>query len=186
MNRYKFQGYGYAKYYSVECPDCKKEAIVENNKFYCKHCFKKEEISNTVYYNAEIKLNCPDCGSEIRRLQKHLTSKPDLMSTECPKCGFKLKVRPRIETDYFKIDLNGLKGDPFFGFPLWLQTEIKGNLFWGYNREHLLEIEAYVSSELRERLNYSSQRMLYRLPSFIKDAKNREAISKAIHRMLNR
>ncbi|MGB4775795.1 MAG: hypothetical protein WBP45_11525, partial [Daejeonella sp.] len=75
--------------------------------------------------------------------------------------------------------------DPVFKLPLWLQAEIKGHLFWAYNRQHLNEIKNYVGSKLRERLikDYKYTTMVEKLPNFIKDAKNREAIIKLIEKL---
>ncbi len=47
--------------------------------------------------------------------------------------------------------------------------------------EHLLEMENYISSELRTRLPYR-MRMVERLPTFIKEAKNRNAILKILQK----
>ncbi|NML69628.1 hypothetical protein HHL23_07445 [Chryseobacterium sp. RP-3-3] len=77
----------------------------------------------------------------------------------------------------------GLKQDEVFGCPLYFQDDCKGNLFWAKNREHLLEMEAYVSSELRT-LPYR-MRMVERLPAFIKEAKNREAVLKILQKWKN-
>jgi hypothetical protein len=76
----------------------------------------------------------------------------------------------------------GLIHDPVFGCPYYFQADFKGKLFWARNREHLLEMENYVSSDLRTRLPYR-MRMVERLPTFIKEAKNREAILKILQKM---
>lgn len=80
----------------------------------------------------------------------------------------------------------GQKGqavDPIFSLPLWFQADIRGDLFWAYNREHLREIEAYVISKLRERQTDTHTTMVERLPNFIKDSKNREIIVKVIEQL---
>lgn len=71
---------------------------------------------------------------------------------------------------------------------MWLQTEVKGNLFWAYNREHLAEIENFVASDLRKSQpnGHYTKSMVAWLPKFIIEAKNREAILKAIRRMRER
>ena len=74
-----------------------------------------------------------------------------------------------------------MKCDPIFGFPLWLQTEIRGNLFWAYNREYLLEVKNYVESYLRERQKIPFTTMVEKLPQFLKDSKNRDLILEKIN-----
>jgi len=76
--------------------------------------------------------------------------------------------------------------DPIFNLPLWFQTEVKGEVFWAYNRKHLSDIRDYASAKLRERKATGYTTMVERLPSFIKSAKNRSAIIKAIDKMMKR
>lgn len=187
MERYKSEGYIYPKYYSVECPHCKKEATVEDWKFMCKHCFGKVDFPS-IKYNIYFRRNCPDCGKQIYIRETGLSAVPEKMKVMCPNCLFKIEDKPTLEKCYkVKPDAKGLKTDPYYGFPLWFQTEVKGHLFWGYNREHLVEIEAYVKADLREvDINGRSYRMVTRLPSFIKEAKNRETVLKAIERMIKK
>jgi hypothetical protein len=81
---------------------------------------------------------------------------------------------------------SGAASDPLFNLPLWLQTEIRGNLFWAYNRRHLQDIKTYVQAKLRERQSDGYTTMVERLPQFIKSAKNRDAILKAIDQLEKR
>lgn len=187
MERYIPKGYMYADYYSVECPHCKKEATVQDWKFTCQHCYRQVEIPS-YKYNIYFRRNCPDCGKLIYIRETGLNLVPDKMKVMCSNCFFKIEDKPTVGKAYrIELDLKGLKGDPYWGFPLWFQTEVKGHLFWGYNREHLVEIETYIKADLREvTVPYRSHKMVSRLPSFIKDAKNREAILKAIERMLKK
>jgi hypothetical protein len=50
----------------------------------------------------------------------------------------------------------------------------------------LNEIRSYVSSRLRERQTMSPTTMVERLPNFIKEARNRETIVKAIDKLLRK
>lgn len=73
--------------------------------------------------------------------------------------------------------------DPIFHLPLWLQENVRGNLLWAYNRSHLHDVKEYVGAKLRERRTTRYTTMVEKLPTFIKEAKNREAILKAIEKM---
>lgn len=186
MIRYEAKGYAYPRYYSVECPNCKKEATVEDGTLLCKHCF--EKIEEIIYLsNIHLKRNCPDCGESIYVRETGLKVIPEKMKVVCSICFFKIEDIPTIEKKYrYKPDIKSLKGDPYFGYSLWFQSEIKGNLFWGYNREHLVEIKTYIESDLREVSMPRGYKMVTRLPHFIRDAKNRDIVIKTIDRMLRK
>jgi hypothetical protein len=77
--------------------------------------------------------------------------------------------------------------DPFFGMPLWLQVETRHGWLWAYNAEHLDLIRRFVQASLRERASWydTGQRMTLvgRLPAWVKRAKNRVEILRAIGRI---
>lgn len=64
--------------------------------------------------------------------------------------------------------------DWYFHRPLWLQTPCCGHILWAYNVEHLDFLERYVRAELR--VDGPLRRLTSRLPTWIKQAKNREEI----------
>lgn len=72
--------------------------------------------------------------------------------------------------------------------PLWLQAVCGENTLYAFNPKHLAIIEGYVSAKLRERITNedgcpSNGSMISRLPAWIKSAKNREDILKAINKL---
>jgi hypothetical protein len=81
----------------------------------------------------------------------------------------------------------GSASDCYFGLPLWLQTEVSDGILWFHNLRHLQYIEAFVRSTLRERrtdiYGYRNASIISRLPNWIKAAKNRRQILKAIERL---
>jgi len=76
--------------------------------------------------------------------------------------------------------------DPYFGSPLWLQIETRHGWLWAYNLEHLDLIRRFVQAPLRERAPWydTGQKMtlVARLPAWIKRAKNRDEILRAVSR----
>lgn len=88
----------------------------------------------------------------------------------------------------FSTDAAHRAVDPYFGLPLWLQTRTRHGWLWAYNREHLALLRDYVQAPLRERASWydTGQKMtlLARLPRWIKQAKNRDEILRAIDRVL--
>ncbi|MGW1527919.1 hypothetical protein [Streptomyces sp. NPDC002159] len=77
--------------------------------------------------------------------------------------------------------------DPYFGLPLWLQVETRHGWLWAYNLEHLDLIRRFVQASLRERAPWydTGQKMtlVARLPVWIKRAKNRDDILRAVSRI---
>ncbi len=73
--------------------------------------------------------------------------------------------------------------DWYFQEPLWLQTECCGETLWAYNEKHLEFIENYVAAKLRARIPNQNRSLASRLPKWIKSAKNRDEILKAIGKL---
>ncbi|MBK1790054.1 hypothetical protein [Persicirhabdus sediminis] len=77
--------------------------------------------------------------------------------------------------------INSEPVDPYLGFPLWMQTQVKNRTLWAYNSFHAEYLYDYITSSIRERgrgaCKYS---MVVNLPQWIKSAKNRDAIAKEL------
>ncbi|WP_225800270.1 hypothetical protein [Streptomyces sp. NK15101] len=77
--------------------------------------------------------------------------------------------------------------DPYFGVPLWLQVETRHGWLWAYDLEHLDLIHRFVQASLRERAPWydTGQKMtlVARLPTWIKRAKNRDEVLRAVGRI---
>ncbi|MFI2436311.1 hypothetical protein [Streptomyces sp. NPDC018693] len=77
--------------------------------------------------------------------------------------------------------------DPYFGAPLWLQTETRHGWLWAYNLRHLDLIRRFVAADLRERAPWydTGQKMtlLARLPAWIVSAKHRAEVLRALDRV---
>ncbi|MFI8789628.1 hypothetical protein [Streptomyces sp. NPDC055105] len=77
--------------------------------------------------------------------------------------------------------------DPHFGLPLWLQAETRHGWVWAYNPEHLELLRQFVRAPMRERAPWDAQvkkmTVVARLPTWIKSAKNRGEVLRAIDRI---
>ncbi|WIY01720.1 hypothetical protein QRX60_48215 [Amycolatopsis mongoliensis] len=74
--------------------------------------------------------------------------------------------------------------DPSFRLPLWLQANCCGETLWAYNAGHLDLLESHVAARLRERGPVpGSMSMVERLPAWLKSAKNRDEVLRAIRRL---
>lgn len=70
---------------------------------------------------------------------------------------------------------------------LWLKTDTRHGTVWAYNLEHLDHLRRFVAATLRERAPWyeHGRKMTYvaRLPAWIKQAKNRAEVLRAIDRL---
>lgn len=83
--------------------------------------------------------------------------------------------------------LVGADVDPHFRLPLWLTVSCcGGHTLWVWNVEHLDVLEGYIGARLRERgpvEGHGRASMLEKLPTWMKLAKNRDELLKAIDRL---
>ncbi len=145
----------------------------------------------------------------FRDTQETLYDFTDEYLVICPQCQGCAVVRPIAPTDdrsprrvtclscSYTKDWHGTTlsfGTPidsYFGLPLWLQTEVGDRTFWSYNLRHLQFIKAFVQATIRERSEHPgqgwrNQSVISRLPEWIKLAKNRKRVLKAIELLEDR
>ncbi|HEY9219432.1 MAG TPA: hypothetical protein VIO94_15400 [Phenylobacterium sp.] len=76
------------------------------------------------------------------------------------------------------------------GLPLWLRAETRHGELVALNEAHLEYIETYVAGTLRKErgdgTGLRNQSVISRLPRWVKSAKNREEVLKAISRARSR
>lgn len=184
----------YMTEFLVACPKCHKDAVVttksgfvpSQGRLTCSNCMFSESSEDLVRYKMTIKRNCDNCGKQINvevPNQKELSKQ---VTIPCAHCGITRTYEPRNEPYRLFYKSTGVATDPVFNLPLWLQIEVKGNHFWAYNRRHLQDIKNYVQAKLRERQSEGYTTMVERLPQFIKEAKNREALLKSIEQLERR
>ncbi|WP_460406455.1 TFIIB-type zinc ribbon-containing protein [Actinophytocola sediminis] len=135
----------------------------------------------------EVLVRCPACG-ECAVVLDHLGA-PEY---QAGRGNGRLAARRRLRClacglfkDRFPSErVLGEPVDPYFRLPLWLQVDCRGKLLWAYNAEHLDLLESYVAARLRERrASPGTMNMLARLPAWLKSAKNRDEILRAIRRL---
>ncbi|WP_405952084.1 hypothetical protein OG588_43575 [Streptomyces prunicolor] len=71
--------------------------------------------------------------------------------------------------------------------PLWLRTDTRHGELWAYNLQHLDLIRRFVAADLRERAPWydhgQKMTLVARLPAWIKSAKNRDEVLRAVDRL---
>jgi hypothetical protein len=136
----------------------------------------------------------------------HIDEFRDEFLVVCPKCKGMAKVVPEAYSGKLNAQLfsprkfvclscphrdiwkgqkilTGASVDWYFRLPLWLQISCCNETLWAYNLKHLEIIEQYVSAKLRERTKKGRNSFLSKLPGWIKSAKNRNEILKAIEKL---
>ena len=111
-------------------------------------------------------VECPKCS---RPINLHSTK------LSCTHCGFNKN---------FEVDGTWFKYDPLI-IPIkdYLEIDCCGNLLWAVNLDHLDFIEKYVAAKLRIRQPNINRSLASRLPSWMKQKKNREEILKGIGKL---
>ena len=178
--------------FSVHCPKCDGHAQIsvpiyfdyKNAALKCTSCHFSEKATNLVRYKPTGKAKCFQCLEflDLSIIDGYKTI-PSYINITCKYCKTINKVSQNWESYIEKYKDSGIK-DPAFGLPLWYQDSVKGNTIWAYNLRHITEIKNYVRSTLRERTtDRFKMTMVEKLPDFIKLAKNREEVLKALERM---
>jgi hypothetical protein len=152
----------------------------------------------------EVLVRCPRCGAQAR-----VTAVPDptpdpATGTVRPKkvvgplpartgpfadhrlvCGACALVRTWPPAGAKRAYVTGTDVDPWFREPLWLRTEVVGEVLWAYNRRHLDVLEAYIRATLRshDRTPGMIHTMVNHLPGWMKAAGHREPLLGAIARL---
>lgn len=143
----------------------------------------------------EFLVHCPKCSNKAIVKDRGKQTSPRFVLA-CATCAYSdtradaLRshvYRYTMPTDEDREDVViGAPADPYFHQKLWLQSPCCGEILWFYNRPHLQWVEDYVRATLRERKphpNYKNKTLSSRLPGWIKKAKNREPIIRAIQKM---
>ena len=139
------------------------------------------------YFN-RVLVRCPRCDRHaiVRNIEAAGAAKDRPYGTyrlQCGSCGHNADTAP---TWYVFGNLRGHTVDPFFRIPLLLQLDTRLGTVFAYNEHHLDWLERFVSADLRERTHlegHANSSMASRLPRWMKLAKNRDTVIKAIERL---
>lgn len=148
------------------------------------------------HYGDHFLVECPTCRNCAQVLTRLKEKKPDVRIS-CLKCGYSKKwtrtdydVRYHEDADYFENGhiWVGASVDWYFHHPLWLRISCCGSTLWAYNAAHLSWIKSFVAAKLRERTpneahGWSNQSLASRLPKWIKQKNNRDALLSAVKKL---
>ncbi|HRG34262.1 MAG: hypothetical protein JNK69_06235 [Saprospiraceae bacterium] len=197
MERYESEPirlYDLMNEFAVHCPKCQGRAIVsvgqvfdfKNAMLKCTACHFSEAGKDRMRYIVSSKAKCRHCLEWLVMDIAERKSIPKYVNVTCGNCNTLNRISENWESYQLKYNPSGIL-DPAFGLPLWYSGSVKGEIIWAYNQKHLLEIENYVRATLRERTtDRFKMTMVEKLPDFIKSAKNRDEVLKALDRMKNK
>jgi hypothetical protein len=66
---------------------------------------------------------------------------------------------------------------------LWLRADIGDHVLWATNEQHLDYLDRYIAADLREGCHTPTQDLHHQLPTWMKDAKQRDRLVAAIREM---
>lgn len=197
MERYESEPirlYDLMNEFAVYCPKCQGRAIVsvaqpfdfKNGVLKCSNCHYSEKAMDRTRYRPSKKAKCHHCEEWLDMEIGERKSIPKYVNITCKACHTVNKVCENWESYILKYHETGII-DPVFGLFLWYMDSVRDQIIWAYNQRHLLEIENYVRATLRERTtDRFKMTMVEKLPDFIKSAKNRDEVLKALERMKNK
>lgn len=126
---------------------------------------------------------CGYCGHQWLGVNRVYAGKPapapQRVSARCPSCARDSEV---------EVQVHPHRGpeprDPHLGLPLRLVEPTRHGLLWAYNAQHLDELRRYVAANQRERTRSAGNAsMISRLPTWMKLARHRAAMLKALDRL---
>lgn len=179
----------------VICPYCNARATVSlepgevasifstsaKAKFRCNSCYRS--IAKNRWFGplifSPLNARCGHCGSPLK-FGRILKVYKDKIKAKCQSCNQDKKYDFVCTRTYANAKQ---ATDPYYGLQLWLQTPIDDNILWAYNFEHLEYLKSYVGAKLREAPAGGKYSLVWKLPDFIKLAKNRDKILKGINKL---
>lgn len=174
----------------VECPKCALRASITKEeptyysvrKLKCPNCFYSQPGKKESYH-VEFSCHCANCVSEIKVDIPSVNEKVETIALKCPGCGQTEDYKPRNIKLEWVYEPNGRPADKYFNLPLWLTENVKGEVLWAINYKHLDYLKQYIQADLRERNGRLGWTMVEKLPEWMKSAKNRESVIKAIEKL---
>lgn len=178
----------------VECPECGMAGTVSFDKefniarFRCYSCFMQKDIVPCGTHAFEITGQCVSTGKYFRTFLAENQVHGQKQKIKCPYCKEYVigdVIDKRCNQPIIYRDIRNAK-DPYFQYPFYFQTSFRGKTIWALNREHLQYLIDYLSADLRTvQPDYYENYKIMRsqsdvLPTFMKSAKNRDGIVKAL------
>lgn len=151
----------------------------------------RDPRSTTYDFIGSILVRCPNCA----KVAHVVPATPGCRRRESDTVHAQVSCLPRLravtgldrQSRPFSRGTAQPATDPYFGTPLRLQRETRHGWLWAYNLDHLDLLQHFVQASLRERAPWYDTRqkmtLVARLPPWIKRARNRDEILRAVTRI---
>jgi len=177
----------------VKCPKCHGMGVVTADNdaahFRCTSCGYLADKERTIY-RFDVHNQCAGCGRYYRvDIEDEAKQQFPVLQVACPYCGKKMQgTVHKTAMPYQSIGEINQGREPFFNLELWFLTSFQGKPVWAVSREHLAYLIDYLEADLRERPaeTLALRTQSDHLPTFMKTAKNRERIVKALKKLQQR
>lgn len=175
----------------VKCPKCNGLGIVSADKnngyFKCTTCGASKTVERTLY-RYDVHNQCKECGRHYRvDITDENKQHYKMIHVACPYCGHMDSGKVQRTARDFLIHTGEMKNgcEPYFGLELWFLACFANHVVWAINREHLSYLITYLSADVREKPRgiVVMKTQVDHLPTFMKTAKNRDAIVKLLKNM---
>lgn len=197
-DRYIDQGFHllhWATQIEALCPQCNQAGVISGNPhwrdwratFHCYSCTHSLQTGDDPWRGPVLgtgRRPCGACGQQwvtFCQVFKDSSQVPSVGRANCRHCN----AENEVTLKFTRAEPKDHAIDRFFGLELALKEETRHGTVWAYNAEHLHELKQYISARLREN---STTKWSYfaRLPNWLKAAKNRAMVLKAIARLEDR
>lgn len=176
----------------VICPRCGEQGVLRGNAHYkswggsftCLNCSYQARTDTTGWVGeveARGRRRCPDCGTKWIHASKTYPNASNAgqdLQGKCPHCG----KRNQVHVEIFANKPYDHSVDPFLGLDLALKENTRHGVVWVYNASHLAELKLFIEAKVREDYNHGWS-YFARLPTWIKTAKNRDEVLKALTKL---
>lgn len=197
-DRYTDQGF-HLLYWATQiealCPQCNQAGVITGNPhwrdwratFHCHGCAHSMTTAGDSWRGPVLGTGRRPCGSCGQQWVTFCQVFEDASQAKTPgraRCRH-CDADNEVTLSFTRAEPKDHAIDPFFGLELALKEETRHGTVWTYNAEHLQELKQFTGAGLREN---STTKWSYfaRLPSWVKAAKNREMVLKAIARLEKR
>lgn len=153
---------------TVKCETCKYSSIINK---------KPSGTTIGIYQGFRIK-NCPNCQQVISVITEPTVSFYQDIEVSCPSCH-----QVNTVTLHWNRYRDNSAVDPFLGYELLLKTNLKDDIIWFYNFNHLDFVRDYINAKLREDNFRQKYSLISNLPKFMLLAKNRSLINNKISKL---
>lgn len=144
----------------------------------------KDDLQNyfgEVRVTIKEKCSCKEGKFLLDKFYADKTKIPTPITLNCSFCGESKDFFAK--DDNVKVQRNAqIDSDPFLNYPLYLREETDLGKIFAYHPEQLATLKAYIMADLRENTHYHKS-YFSRMPTWIKSAKNRDLVLKAIGKL---